>query len=156
MLGHVVTRNCGNARHHTSNAFPARYPRPSGCSCWGRPGPARADNPYAVVGISDPVHVTQFLVRLKLAMAADDHAAIAAMVKYPLTVYSSAGQPATCRNAAALSAERVFTPEVKAAVAAAKPDDLFTHDQGVMIGNGEIGMNEIGGSMKIITVNHTR
>jgi hypothetical protein len=57
----------------------------------GAPGPARADNPYAVVGISDPVHVTQFLVRLKLAMAADDHAAIAAMVKYPLTVYSSGG-----------------------------------------------------------------
>jgi hypothetical protein len=48
--------------------------------------------------------------------------------------------------------KRVFTPEVKAAVAAAKPDDLFTHDQGVMIGNGEIGMNEIGGSMKIITL----
>ena len=92
------------------------------------------------------------------AMTADDHAAIAAMVKYPLTVYSSAGRPATYRNAAALSANytRVFTPEVKAAVAAAKPDDLFVRDQGVMIGNGEIWMNEIGGSMKIITVNHTR
>jgi hypothetical protein len=37
-----------------------------------------------------------------------------------------------------------------------KPDDLFARDQGVMIGNGEIWMNEIGGSMKIITVNHTR
>ena len=91
-------------------------------------------------------------------MTADDHAAIAAMVKYPLTVYSSAGWPATYRNAAALSANyaRVFTPDVKAAVAAAKPDDLFVRDQGVMIGNGEIWMNEIGGSMKIITVNHTR
>ena len=120
--------------------------------------PARADNPYAVAGISDPAHVTQFLARLKQAMTADDHAAIAAMVKYPLTVYSSAGRSATYRNAAALSANytRVFTPEVKAAVAAAKPDDLFARDQGVMIGNGEIWMNEIGGSIKIITVNHTR
>jgi hypothetical protein len=120
--------------------------------------PARADNPYAVGGISDPAHVTQFLARLKQAMTADDHAAIAAMVKYPLTVYSSAGRPATYRNAAALSANytRVFTPEVKAAIAAAKPNNLFARDQGVMIGNGEIWMNEIGGSMKIITVNHTR
>ena len=120
--------------------------------------PARADNPYAVAGISNPAQVTQFVVRLKQAMTADDHAAIAAMVKYPLTVYSSAGRPATYRNAAALSANytRVFTPEVKAAVAAAKPDDLFARDQGVMIGNGEIWMNEVGGSMKIITVNHTR
>ena len=51
---------------------------------------------------------------------------------------------------------RVFTPEVRAAVAAAKADDQFTLDQGVMIGNGEVWMNEIRGSMKIITVNHTQ
>ena len=64
----------------------------------------------------------------------------------------------TYRDAATLSANyaRVFTPEVKAAVAAAKADNLFARDQGVMIGNGEIWMNEIRGSMKIITVNHTR
>jgi hypothetical protein len=124
----------------------------------GASGPARADNPYAVAGISDPAHVTQFLARLKQAMAADDHAAIAAMVKYPLRVNSAAGRTTFYRNVAALSANytRVFTPEVKAALAAAKPDDLFVRDQGVMIGNGEIWMNEIGGSMKIITVNHTR
>ena len=121
-------------------------------------GPARADNPYAVAGISNPANFTQFLTRLKQAVAADDHAAIAAMVKYPLTVYSSPGQPITYRSAAALSANygRVFTPEVRAAVAAAKPDNLFVRDQGVMIGDGEIWMNEIHGSIKIITVNHTR
>jgi hypothetical protein len=124
----------------------------------GASDPARADNQYAVAGITNPAHVTQFLAGLKQAVATDDRAAIAAMVKYPLTVHSSAGRPATYRNAAALSANytRVFTPEIKAAVAAAKPDDLFVRDQGVMIGNGEIWMNEIGGSMKIITVNHTR
>jgi hypothetical protein len=120
-------------------------------------GPARADNPYAVAGISNPAHVTLFLARLKQAVAADDHAAVAAMVRYPLTI-SSDGRSITYRNAAALSADyaRVVTPEVKAAVAAAKPDNLFVRDQGVMIGNGEIWMNEVGGSMKIITVNHTR
>jgi hypothetical protein len=118
---------------------------------------ARADNPYAVAGISDPAQVTLFLVRLKQAVAADDHAAVAALVRYPLTV-SSDGRSTTYRNAGALSATyaRVFTPEVKAAVAAAKPDNLFVRDQGVMIGNGEIWINEVGGSMKIITVNHMR
>jgi hypothetical protein len=120
--------------------------------------PALAVNPYAAAGISNPAHVTQFLARLKEAVAADDHPTVAAMVNYPLTVYSSGGRPFTYRDAAALSANygRVFTPEVKAAVAAAKADDLFARDQGVMIGNGEIWMNEIHGSMKIITVNHTR
>lgn len=120
-------------------------------------GPARADNPYAVAGISNPAQVTQFLARLKQAVAADDHAAVSAMVKYPLTI-SSGGRSRTYHNAAALSANyaRVFTPEVKAAVAAARPDNLFARAQGVMIGNGEIWMNEVGGSMKIITVNHMR
>jgi hypothetical protein len=121
-------------------------------------GPVLADNPYANAGISDPSHVTQFVARLKRAVAADDRAAVAAMVSYPLTVNAPGGRSMTYRNAAALSASyaRVFTPEVKAAVAAAKADDLFSRDQGLMIGNGEIWMNERGGAMKIITVNHTR
>ena len=115
-------------------------------------------HPYANAGISDPAHVTQFVARLKQAVAADEHATVAGMVNYPLTVNSSGRPPVTYRNAAALSANyaRVFTPEVKAAVGAAKADDLFSRDQGVMIGNGEIWMNERGGTMKIITVNHTR
>jgi hypothetical protein len=121
-------------------------------------GPGLADNPYAAAGISNPAHVTQFLARLKQAVAADDHAIVASMGNYPLTVHSSGGRPMTYRDAAALSANyaRVFTPEVKAAVAAANADNLFARDQGVMIGNGEIWMNEIRGSIKIITVNHTR
>ena len=121
-------------------------------------GPALADNPYAAAGISNPAHVTQFLARLKQAVAANDHATVGTMIKYPLTVYSSGRRPMTYHDTAALSANyaRVFTPEVKAAIAAAKADDLFARDQGVMIGNGEIWMNEIHGSMKIITVNHTR
>ena len=110
-----------------------------------------ADNPYAVAGITNPAHVTQFLARLKRVVAADDRAAVAAMVNYPITVQSK-----TYRDAAALRADyaRIFTSEVKAAIAAARVDDLFARDQGVMIGNGEIWMNEIRGSMKIITVNH--
>jgi hypothetical protein len=120
--------------------------------------PVLADNPYANAGISDPAHVTQFVARLKQAVAADDRAAVAAMVNYPLTVNAAGGRSMTYRNAAALSANyaRVFTPEVKAAIAAAKANDLFSRDQGVMIGNGEIWMNELHGAMKIVTVNQTR
>lgn len=121
-------------------------------------GPALADNPYAAAGISDPAHVTQFLARLKPAVAAGDRATVAAMVSYPLTVHAPGGTSRTYRSAAALLADyaRVFTPEVKAAVAAARPDDLFARDQGVMIGQGEVWMSEIRGAMKIITVNHLR
>ena len=121
-------------------------------------GSAVAENPYAAAGISNPAHVTQFLAQLKEAMAADDRAAVAAMVNYPMTVHASGGASVTYRGAASLRSRyaQVFTPEVKAAVAAAKPDNLFSRDQGIMIGNGEIWMNEVHGSMKVITVNHTR
>ncbi len=58
------------------------------------------------------------------------------------------------RNAPALTENYalVFTPEVKAAVAADKLGDLFARDHGVMIGNGEIWMNEIRCSIKVVSV----
>lgn len=129
-------------------------------------GPALAndsgqvDNPYAAAGISDPTHVTRFLARLKQALAADDRAAVAAMVSYPLHVYAPGRGLTTYRDAATLRAGYawVFTPEVTAAVATATPDSLFARDQGVMIGNGQVWINEVHAVVKIITINinHTR
>lgn len=126
-------------------------------------GPALAndsgqlDDPYAAAGISDPTHVTQFLARLKQAMAASDRAAVTAMVNYPLHVYAPGRDPTIYRDAATLRAgyARVFTPEVTAVIAAATPGSLFIRDQGVMIGNGQVWMNEVHGVVKIITINHT-
>src|SRR5262249_9645648 len=118
-------------------------------------GPVHAENPYAAAGISNPAHVTEFLARLQRAVAGDDRAAAAAMVKYPLTVRPLNARQTTYPNAAALTADyaQVFTPDIKAVVAAAKPDNLFARDQGVMIGNGEIWMTEVDGTVKIIAVN---
>ncbi len=126
-------------------------------------GPALAnesgqvDNPYAAAGISDSTHVTRFLARLKHALAAGDRAAVAAMINYPLHVYAPGMGSTIYRDAATLRAgyARVFTPEVTAAVAAATPGSLFVRDQGVMIGNGQVWMNEVHGAVKIITINHT-
>lgn len=134
-----------------------------GASFLAATGPALAndsgqlDNPYAAAGISDPAHVTQFLARLKQAMAAGDRAAVAAMVNYPLHVYAPGRGPTIYRNTATLRAgyAQVFTPEVTAAIAAATPGSLFIRDQGVMIGNGQVWMNEVHGAVKIITINHT-
>jgi hypothetical protein len=68
-------------------------------------GPVLADNPYANAGISDPAHVTQFVARLKQAVATDNRVAVAAMVNYPLTVNAPGGRSITYRNGAALSAQ---------------------------------------------------
>lgn len=120
--------------------------------------PAFADNQYANAGISDPAHVTQFVARLKQAVATGDRATVAAMVNYPLTVSGEGERTATYRTPAALRANyaRIFTPEVKAFIAAAKGDRLFSRDQGVMMGNGEVWMSERHGLIKIIAVYHPR
>ena len=120
--------------------------------------PCLADNPYAAAGITEPAHVTQFLARLQRAIAAGDRAAVAAMVRYPLHVYATGQPPRTYRDAITLRANypNIFTPDIVNAIAIAKPDKLFARDQGVMIGNGEVWMNEIAGSMKIVTVNRVQ
>lgn len=122
------------------------------------PSPCLAGNPYAAAGITEPAHVTQFLARLQQAVAAGDRATVAGMVSYPLHVYATGQPPKTYRNATTLRANysNIFTPDVVDAIAMAKPDELFARDQGVMIGNGEVWMNEIAGSMRIITVNRVR
>ena len=126
-------------------------------------GPALAKdsgqaNPYAAAGISNPAHVTQFLARLKQVVAAGDSAAVAAMIHYPLHVYAPGRRPTIYHDVGTLRAgyARVFTPEVTAAIAAATPRNLFVHDQGVMIGNGQVWISEVYGAVKIITINHAR
>jgi hypothetical protein len=121
-------------------------------------GSALGENPYAVAGISDPALVTQFLDRLKRAVASDERAAVAALINYPLVVHTFGGTARTYYSAAALRAGyvQVFTPEVKTAILAANADGLFARDQGVMIGDGEIWMNEIHGAIKIVALNHMR
>ncbi len=80
------------------------------------------------------------------------------MINYPLHVYAPGRGSTIYCDAATLRAgyARVFTPEVMVAVAAATPGSLFVRDQGVMIGNGQVWMNEVHGAVKIITINHTR
>ena len=76
-------------------------------------GSAAGENPYAAAGISNPANVTQFVARLKQAMAADDRAAVAAMVNYPMTVHASGGASVTYRDAASLRSRyaQIFTPD---------------------------------------------
>jgi hypothetical protein len=59
------------------------------------PGQARADNPYAVAGISNPAPRHAIPCPVEAGLAADGHAALTAMVKHPLTVDLSPGRPVT-------------------------------------------------------------
>lgn len=117
--------------------------------------PARADNPYSAAGITDPAVVTGFVAALKRAVAAGDEPAVAAAMSYPLKVYRQPGKPQTFRSRADVLAHYhdIMTPGVQAAIRATPTDHLFARDQGVMIGHGEVWMNQVHGRMKITSIN---
>jgi hypothetical protein len=91
-----------------------------------------ADQPYAT-----------FLSRLRTAVRGNDRNALIALVAFPLRV-NFAGGARTYRDAASLGRDfdRVFTPKVKRAVLAQRPDRLFVRDLGAMVGDGELWFRE--------------
>lgn len=91
-----------------------------------------------------PADIPAFLAALQAAIASDNRAAVAAMVRYPLTTYNNGVATAEYADAGALLAvyDALFTPAVQAAIRSATPETLFTNADGVMIGNGEIWIDD--------------
>lgn len=109
--------------------------------------PARADTrlgdgcDLAILGAKDKGEFMRFDSALNAAIQAQDAAALAPLVKFPLRVNQAGGGHVSIDNAAALQARfaQVFTPAVRAAVTRQKPDALFCKaDGGVMYGDGEV------------------
>ena len=86
----------------------------------------------------DPSYAT-FVTRLQAAIRANDRAAVLKLVGYPLRVNSS-GRSRSYPNARSVERDfdRIFTPRVRQSILAQRPDQLFTRDQGAMIGDGEV------------------
>ncbi|MBI2233408.1 MAG: hypothetical protein HYU57_00015 [Micavibrio aeruginosavorus] len=99
--------------------------------------------------------VPGFLSTLQTAVAADDRNAVAALVRYPLVTYNNGVETARYADAAALIAayDTLFTPAVKDAIAKATPETLFTNIDGVMIGNGEVWIDNSSLPLMIKTIN---
>lgn len=103
----------------------------------------------------------QFFDQLKQAVARGDKPAVAGMVKYPITV-ALHGKKVTLRTKRDFVAhyDAIFTPKLVDLVAHQTYATLFSPDQGVMIGGGEIWFSGIcrdkackDVSVKIITLN---
>ncbi|MFM0644255.1 hypothetical protein PQR14_07970 [Paraburkholderia bryophila] len=103
----------------------------------------------------------QFFDQLQQAVARADKPAVAGMVKYPITV-ALHGKKVTLRTKRDLVAhyDAIFTPKLVDLVAHQTYATLFSRDQGVMIGGGEIWFSGIcrdktckDVSVKIITLN---
>nr|WKF55942.1 hypothetical protein HUO10_000386 [Paraburkholderia busanensis] len=86
----------------------------------------------------------QFFQQLQQAVAHADKPAVAGMVKYPIKV-TLHGKKVTLRTPRDFIAhyDEIFTPALVDVVAKQTYATLFTRDQGVMIGGGEIWFSGI-------------
>lgn len=105
-------------------------------------------------GAHQPYHA--FFDALKKAVAADDKAAVAAMVDYPFQARID-GKAIELRDAAHFIADydKIVTAKVKDAVARQTYAALFANWQGVMIGDGEMWFSGVGDAnvIKITAIN---
>ena len=114
---------------------------PAWAACGDPDGPCDGvDERLDMASIDSPKEARTFLSDLKKAAEADDKAELAAMVRYPLTIYDNGKAVKTYDDAAALEADfgKVFTPAVLSAIEKAEYGSLFIRDQGAMIGDGEV------------------
>ena len=116
---------------------------------------SEVDNQFEMAGIDDPKDARSFLKHLKAAVQNEDHAALAALVHYPLAMYDNGKviRIYRSRNALLKNFNAVFTPKVLKAIRDAKFETLFVRDQGAMIGDGEIWFAGWNGQVLIKTVN---
>lgn len=97
-----------------------------------------------------------FFDALKKAVAADDKAAVAAMVDYPFQARIN-GKSVKLRDTAHFVADydKIVTAKIKTAVAKQTYETLFANWQGVMIGDGEVWFSGVGvkNVVKITAIN---
>ncbi len=103
-----------------------RAPRPqTGRTASGASAKAVAkDQPYAA-----------FVRQLQAAVRANDRRAIIALIAFPLQV--NGAHPRIYREAASVQRDfdRIFTPRVRRAILAQDPSQIFSRDQGGMVGD---------------------
>jgi len=77
-------------------------------------------------------------------VTAHDAAAVAALVRYPITVRAG-GKKLVVRNAATFvrNYDAIVTPPIAQAITAQKYDELMVNGQGVMFGSGEAWINGV-------------
>ena len=118
---------------------------------------AQKANKYEVAGIDDAAAVEKFFHNLQEAVARSDRVGVASVVSYPITVMI-AGRKVKLRNRADFLRRYnlAINQRVKHAIADQRAEDLFVNYQGVMIGDGEIWLNQLYRSklIKIIAINN--
>ncbi|NRR33205.1 hypothetical protein HSX11_23820 [Oxalobacteraceae bacterium] len=107
------------------------------------------DNRYGE-GKDEQVHANAR--RFRDAVKSGDKKAVASLLAYPISV-NLAGKRVHLKKAAELIAhyDAIFTPDYRGLILAAVPRNMFSRDQGIMLGSGQVWFN---GDGKVIALNN--
>lgn len=94
---------------------------------------------YGSIGVRDDEVVNRGATAFWRAVQAQDRAAVAQSIAFPITV-NVAGRPRRLKNAADLLRvyDQVFTPAFRESILSAMPRHLFVRDEGAMLGHGQV------------------
>jgi hypothetical protein len=106
---------------------------------------------YLGAGAQDDDLVNREAYRFWLAVKQNNMKAVASQIAYPLE-YTMNEQKKKCRTAAEFMADYdvVITKKFREEIIKATPHNMFSNDQGVMLGNGEVWFNSSG---KVVALN---
>ena len=143
----VAQKSVGGVASNDVVVTGSRIPQPNPQREEGRVASAqRADveDSLPVSGLSKDTSYATFLKHLQGAVRANDRGAVIKLVGFPLRVNSN-GKTRVYRDAASVRADydQIFTLQVRQAILAQRHDRLFSRDQGLMIGNGQVWFDHI-------------
>ena len=141
---------CNPATPDTAASTPDASPAgPVAAPPAAAPASAIADDPSAVnqaidEALGDHVRYEAVIRQLQQAVAANDAAAVAALVDYPFAIVRD-GQPLKIADAEAFvrDYDRIMTPPIAEAIKRQRYSELMVNYKGVMFGNGEAWVNGI-------------
>ncbi|MDH6348894.1 hypothetical protein [Brevibacillus sp. 1238] len=114
----------------------------------------KVHNRYEAAGITDPVAFEAFFRKLQEAVQAGDKRQVAKKVHFPLRINKD-GSSRYIRDEQQFLAEydQIFSDKVKKALLVQNVQETFVNAEGVMVGNGELWLGQIGGKYVLFAVN---
>jgi hypothetical protein len=119
-------------------------------------GLAQTAPAYQAAG-TDAAQAAAFLKTLQSAVSVGNCLKVASLIEFPLTAWAN-GEPIVIETESEFHARyrQVFTPELKKAIAEAKPETLSVNQDGVVFDNGRIAFRPVvarKNALRIVAIN---
>jgi hypothetical protein len=106
---------------------------------------------------TDAAKATAFLKTLQSAVSVGNCLKVASLIEFPLKAWANGG-PITIQTESEFHARysQVFTPELKKALAAARPETLTANQEGVTFDNGRVWFRPVAAdknALRIVAIN---